>query len=126
LFGFKRLFVRRAGQHFRHFKQSKAVIIEAPLGFGVFSVTFQGLALKARPLRGGLFGCVRRSPKWQYPNQKLQISTNDLIKQLRFDLWKDSISSTYLSDFVSQQNSNQSLFNIEIPAFYAVLKVNLG
>ena len=65
-------------------------------------------------------------PKWQDPNQKHQVSTNDLIKELRFELWKDSIASTNLSDFVSQQNSNQSLFNIKIPAFCAVLNVNTG
>jgi hypothetical protein len=65
-------------------------------------------------------------PKWQDPSQKHQASTNDLIKQLRFDLWKDSIASTNLSDFVSQQNSTRSLFNIRIPASCAVLNVNTG
>jgi hypothetical protein len=65
-------------------------------------------------------------PKWQDPSQKHQASTNDLIKQLRSDLWIDSIASTNLSDFVSQQNSNRSLFNIKIPASCAVLNVNTG
>jgi hypothetical protein len=31
-----------------------------------------------------------------------------------------------LSNFVSKQNSNRSLLNIEIPAFSAVLNVNTG
>jgi hypothetical protein len=65
-------------------------------------------------------------PKWQDPNKKYRVSTNDLIKQLRAELWADSITSTNLSDFVSKQNSNRSLLNINIPAFSAVLNVNTG
>jgi len=65
-------------------------------------------------------------PKWQDPNKKCRASTNDLIKQLRSDLWADSIASTNLCDFVSTQNSNRSLLNIKIPAFSAVLHVNTG
>jgi hypothetical protein len=65
-------------------------------------------------------------PKWQDPNKKYRASTNDLIKQLRSDLWADSIASTNLSDFVSKQNSSRSLLNIKIPAFSAVLHVNTG
>jgi len=65
-------------------------------------------------------------PKWQDPNKKNRASTNDLIKQLRAELWADSIASTNLSDFVSKQNSNRSLLNIKIPAFSAVLHVNTG
>lgn len=65
-------------------------------------------------------------PKWQDPNKKNRASTNDLIKQLRSELWADSIASTNLCDFVSNQNSNRSLLNIKIPAFSAVLHVNTG
>jgi hypothetical protein len=65
-------------------------------------------------------------PKWQDQNKKHRASTNDLIKQLRSELWADSIASTNLCDFVSQQNSNRSLQNINIPAFSAVLQVNTG
>jgi hypothetical protein len=65
-------------------------------------------------------------PKWQDPSKKCRASTNDLIKQLRSDLWADSIASTNLCDFVSKQNSNRSLLNITIPAFSAVLHVNTG
>lgn len=65
-------------------------------------------------------------PKWQTPSQKSRASTSDLIKQLRSELWADSIASTNLSDFVSTQNSNRSLLNIKIPAFSAVLNVNPG
>jgi hypothetical protein len=65
-------------------------------------------------------------PKWQDPNKKCRASTNDLIKQLRSELWADSIASTNLCDFVSQQNSNRTLLNINIPAFSAVLQVNTG
>jgi hypothetical protein len=65
-------------------------------------------------------------PKWQTPVKKYRASTNDLIKQLRAELWADSIASTNLSDFVSKQNSNRSLLNIKIPAFSAVLHVNTG
>lgn len=65
-------------------------------------------------------------PKWQDPNKKYRVSTNDLIKQLRSELWADSIASTNLSDFVSKQNANRSLLNIKIPAFSAILHVNTG
>jgi hypothetical protein len=65
-------------------------------------------------------------PKWQDLNKKNRASTNDLIKQLRSELWADSIASTNLSDFVSKQNANRGLFNIQIPAFSAILHVNTG
>ena len=65
-------------------------------------------------------------PKWQDPNKKYRVSTNDLIKQLRSELWADSIASTNLSDFASKQNTNRSLLNIKIPAFSAILHVNTG
>jgi hypothetical protein len=65
-------------------------------------------------------------PKWQTLGKKHRASTNDLIKQLRSELWADSIASTNLCDFVSKQNSNRSLQNIKIPAFSAVLNVNTG
>jgi len=65
-------------------------------------------------------------PKWQDPTKKYRASTNDLIKQLRSELWADSIASTNLSDFVSKQNPPRSLLNIKIPAFSAVLHVNTG
>lgn len=63
-------------------------------------------------------------PKWQDPNKKLRASTNDLIKQLRADLWADSIASVNKNDFVSKQNLRRSRFNFSFPAFSAVLKVN--
>jgi hypothetical protein len=63
-------------------------------------------------------------PKWQDLTKKHRASTNDLIKQLRSELWADSIASTNFSDFVSKQNSGRSLFNIRIPAFSAILNVN--
>lgn len=65
-------------------------------------------------------------PKWQDPNKKARASTNDLIKQLRTELWADSIASNNLSNFVSKPNSNRSIFNIKIPAFSAILNVNTG
>ncbi len=65
-------------------------------------------------------------PKWQTPSKKSRASTSDLIKQLRSELWADSIASTNLSDFVSKQSSNRSLLNIKVPAFSAVLHVNPG
>ena len=65
-------------------------------------------------------------PKWQDPTRKYRASTNDLIKQLRHELWADSIASTNLCDFVSKQNSTRSLLNIQIPAFSALLHVNTG
>ena len=64
------------------------------------------------------------TPKWQDPSKKSRVSTNDLIKQLRSELWADSIASTNLDDFVLKQNSNRSLLNIDLPAFSAVLNVN--
>lgn len=65
-------------------------------------------------------------PKWQRQTKKHRASTNDLIKQLRYELWADSISSINLSDFVAKQNLSRSLFNIEIPACSAVLNINTG
>lgn len=65
-------------------------------------------------------------PKWQNPCHKHQASTGDLIKQLRSELWADSIASTNFSDFVSKQKSERSLFNLNIPAYSAVLCVNTG
>lgn len=66
------------------------------------------------------------TPKWQTTTKKYRASTNDLIKQLRSELWADSIASTNFYDFVSKQNSNRSLLNIKIPASSAVLHVNTG
>jgi hypothetical protein len=63
-------------------------------------------------------------PKWQNPNKKLRASTNDLIKQLRSDLWADSIASMNLNDFASKQKLTRSHLNISFPAFTAVLNVN--
>ena len=75
--------------------------------------------LKGMPQPGNI-------PKWQNLNTKFRASTSDLIKQLRSELWADSIASTNFSDFVSKQYSNRSLLNIKIPAFSAVLHVNTG
>ncbi len=66
------------------------------------------------------------TPKWQTPGKKCRASTNDLIKQLRCELWADSIASTNFSDFVTKQKENRSLLNIKIPAFPSVLHVNTG
>jgi len=63
-------------------------------------------------------------PKWQNTNKKYRASTNDLIKQLRSDLWADSICSVNLDDFVANQNQQRSPLNIKIPAYSAVLQVN--
>ena len=65
-------------------------------------------------------------PKWQDPNKKCRASTNDLIKQLRSDLWADSMASMNFTDFASKQDSRRSLLNIKIPVFSAVLSVNSG
>lgn len=64
--------------------------------------------------------------RWQNPNKKHRASTNDLIKQLRSELWADSICSVNLSDFASNQNKQRSLQNINIPACSAVLQVING
>ena len=65
-------------------------------------------------------------PKWQDPKKKRRASTNDLIRQLRSDLWADSIASMNLSHFASKQESRRSPLNVDFPAFSAVLKVNTG
>jgi hypothetical protein len=64
------------------------------------------------------------TPKWQDAGKKSRASTNDLIKQLRSELWADSIASTNLDDFVLKPSSNRSLLNVNLPAFSAVLNVN--
>lgn len=63
-------------------------------------------------------------PKWQNLSHKSRASTNDLIKQLRSEIWADSIASTNLSDFGIKSKSIRSLFNITIPAYSALLEVN--
>jgi len=75
--------------------------------------------VKGIPQRGNI-------PKWQNPCRKYRASTGDLIKQLRSELWADSIASTNFSDFVSKQKSERSLLNIKIPAYSAILNVNTG
>lgn len=91
-------------------------------------VASYSLLLLAGIKRWGVKGMPQLSniPKWQDPNKKYRASTLDLIKQLRSELWADSIASTNLSDFASKQNSNRSLLNIKIPAFSAILNVNTG
>ncbi len=63
-------------------------------------------------------------PKWQNPKKKLRASTNDLIKQLRSDLWADSIASLNINDFAAKEKLKRSRLNINFPAFSAVLNVN--
>jgi hypothetical protein len=65
-------------------------------------------------------------PKWQDPNKKCRASTNDMIKQLRSDLWADSIASMNLSDFASKRDSRRSPTNINFPVRCAVFNVNTG
>lgn len=65
-------------------------------------------------------------PKWQNPTKKTRASTNDLIKQLRNDLWADSIASVNKNDFVSQTSRTRSRLNFRIPAYSAILDVNSG
>lgn len=64
--------------------------------------------------------------KWQDPKKKYRASTNDLIKQLRSELWADSICSVNLSDFVSHQSKQRSLLNVHIPAYSGVLHAISG
>jgi hypothetical protein len=91
-------------------------------------VAAYSLLLLAGIKRWGVKGIPQpgNMPKWQDPNKKRRASTNDLIKQLRSELWADSIASTNFSDFVPDQHTNRSLFNFNIPAFSAVLDVNTG
>jgi hypothetical protein len=65
-------------------------------------------------------------PKWQDLNKKSRASSNDLIKQLRSELWAASIASTNFSDFASKQFPIQRHLIANIPAFSAVLQVNTG
>lgn len=65
-------------------------------------------------------------PKWQDPAKKYRTSTCDLIKQLRAELWANSIASTNFCDFVSKPPSSSSPLNIQIPAFSAILQFNPG
>jgi hypothetical protein len=63
-------------------------------------------------------------PKWQNPNKKYRASTNDLIKQLRYELWADSIGSINLSHFDQCRADKRSPLNPVLPAFDAILQVN--
>jgi hypothetical protein len=62
-------------------------------------------------------------PKWRNLSQKSGASTNDLIKQLRSEFWADSIAATNLNDFAIKSDSPRSLFNIQLPAYPALLEV---
>lgn len=64
------------------------------------------------------------TPKWQNHMKKRRLSTLDLIKRLRYELWADSIASNNFSDFVTKQKCIRSLENIKLPAFSAILNVN--
>lgn len=63
-------------------------------------------------------------PKWQNKTKKHRASANDLIKQLRYELWADSISSINLSHFVKDQHQERSALNPFVPAFPAILQVS--
>jgi hypothetical protein len=63
-------------------------------------------------------------PKWQNPNKKYRASTNDLIKQLRYELWADSICSINLSHFDHPRHLKRSDINPLIPVYDAILCVN--
>ena len=65
-------------------------------------------------------------PKWQNPNNKHRASTCDLIKQLRYDLWSDSIASVNLTHFASKHSNQRSRFIPNIPAYSAIFHVNPG
>ncbi|MEJ2112046.1 MAG: hypothetical protein P8Z37_19470, partial [Acidobacteriota bacterium] len=66
----------------------------------------------------------RHIPKWQKHSRKHRASTNDLIKQLRYELWSDSISSINLSHFVNDKHDERSPINPIIPAYSAILQVS--
>lgn len=74
----------------------------------------------------GLSGipCSQNLPKWQKLTNKHRASTNDLIKQLRQELWADSIRSTNLSHFVSSENKGRSLIIPKMPPQDAILRIN--
>jgi hypothetical protein len=63
-------------------------------------------------------------PKWQNKTKKHRASANDLIKQLRYELWSDSISSINLSHFVKDKYDKRSTINPIIPAYPAILQVS--
>jgi hypothetical protein len=64
------------------------------------------------------------TPKWQSHMKKRRLSTMDLIKRLRHELWADSIASNNFSDFVTKQKRTRSLENIKLSAFSSILHVN--
>lgn len=66
----------------------------------------------------------RNTPKWQNLNKKTRAAANDLIKQLRYELWADSINSINLSHFASYQHRDRSTINPFMPAYSAILCVN--
>jgi len=68
----------------------------------------------------------RNIPKWQKQSKKHRASVNDLIKQLRYELWSDSISSINLSHFVNEKQQKRSALNPFIPAYSAILQVSSG
>lgn len=91
-------------------------------------VASYSLLLLAGIKRWGVKGIpqLHNIPKWQDINKKQRASTNDLVKQLRYELWANSIASVNFSDFTSKHCMKQSPFNVKIPAFSAILYVNTG
>jgi len=56
-----------------------------------------------------------QAPKWYQRKSSQRATTNELINQLRSELWADCLSPTHFSDFLTNSPSNQNSNNLALP-----------
>ena len=63
--------------------------------------------------------------KWYQRKEKERATTNELINQLRRELWSEALHSKHFSDFMSSGDADQKSEKCEVPlASAAFLSVN--
>lgn len=60
-------------------------------------------------------------PKWRNPKKKKRASTQDLINELRRELWSESINPRHLSDFMTRNRTAQKSIKSETDLCSAIL-----
>jgi hypothetical protein len=61
------------------------------------------------------------APKWRNPKKKKRASTQDLINELRRELWSESINPRHLSDFMTRNHTAQKSVKSETDLCSAIL-----
>ena len=66
-----------------------------------------------------------REAKWYRRKKKQRATTNELINQLRRELWSQALNPEYFSDFTTSRNPDDKSPKCEVPlAAAAFLSVN--